>query len=156
MILFGGWTNNWLGDTYSLKVSMITGPPYAIYNITPNMGPLTGKTKVRIDGDGFKDSNNIIVRFDSHSKATSPEVQGVYISETQIECETPSFADIGVKSSVVTISINKGDYTITSSKFTFYYNTKADECIAYGPGLLTENCPDHETIFCIQARNSKG
>jgi len=82
LILFGGWSNNWLGDTYSLKVSMITGPPYAIYNITPNMGPLTGKTKVLIDGDGFKDTNNIIVRFDSHSKATSPEVQGVFISET--------------------------------------------------------------------------
>jgi dynein heavy chain len=54
-----------------------------------------------------------------------------------------------VKSSVVTISINKGDYTITSSKFTFYYNTAASECIAYGPGLLNENCPEVETIFCI-------
>jgi len=49
----------------------------------------------------------------------------------------------------VTISINKGDYTITSSKFTYYLNTKSSECIAYGPGLLKENCADAETIFCI-------
>jgi dynein heavy chain len=32
---------------------MITGPPYTIYNIEPAMGPLTGKTKVSIKGDGF-------------------------------------------------------------------------------------------------------
>jgi len=74
LILFGGWANNWLGETYSLRVSMITGPPYAIYNITPGMGPLTGKTKVLIDGDGFKDSNNIMVRFDPSGKGPAPEV----------------------------------------------------------------------------------
>jgi len=56
----------------------------------------------------------------------------------------------------VTISINKGDYTITKSTFTYYLNTRADQCIAYGPGLLNENCPDVDTVIMIQARNNKG
>jgi len=56
IIMFGGWSNAWMGDMYSLNVSSIVGPPYAIYTIKPALGPLTGKTKVIITGDGFKDS----------------------------------------------------------------------------------------------------
>lgn len=43
-----------LGDIYELNISKITGPEYAIYNIEPNLGPLTGKTKCTITGEGFK------------------------------------------------------------------------------------------------------
>lgn len=46
LIIFGGWSNNWLDDMWSLNVSTVTGPPYAIFSIKPNLGPLTGKTKV--------------------------------------------------------------------------------------------------------------
>lgn len=46
IIIFGGWCNNWMNDIWSLNVSTITGPPYAIFGIKPNLGPLTGKTKV--------------------------------------------------------------------------------------------------------------
>lgn len=56
VIIFGGWANNWLNDLWALNVSTITGPPYAIFNLKPSLGPLTGKTKVFIDGDGFKDT----------------------------------------------------------------------------------------------------
>ena len=52
---------------WSLNVSTITGPPYAIFDIEPKLGPLTGKTKVTIKGDGFSDSQNIVVRF-MHTK----------------------------------------------------------------------------------------
>jgi len=61
---------------HSLKVNMITGPPYAIYSIEPNMGPLTGKTRVKITGDGFRDSS-ITVRFDAGYKS-SPEVSAIF------------------------------------------------------------------------------
>ena len=54
LIVFGGWSNNWLDDMYSLNVSTVTGPPYAIFSIIPSLGPLTGKTKVQIIGEGFK------------------------------------------------------------------------------------------------------
>lgn len=63
LIIFGGWANNWLTDMVALNVSSITGPPYAIYSIRPSLGPLTGKTKVIIIGEGFRDTPNIQVQF---------------------------------------------------------------------------------------------
>jgi len=88
---------------YALKVNMITGPPYAIYTLEPKMGPLTGKTKIRITGDGFRETS-IIVRFDAGYK-TNPEVAGTFIDEKTIECETPSFENVGLpKDAIVTIS----------------------------------------------------
>jgi len=41
---------------WSLNVSMIVGPPYAIYSLKPSLGPLTGHSRIQIAGDGFKDS----------------------------------------------------------------------------------------------------
>lgn len=52
-----------MDDMWSLNVSTITGPPYAIFNIKPSLGPLTGKTKVSIKGEGFRHNQNITVRF---------------------------------------------------------------------------------------------
>ena len=52
-----------LNDLYELNVSAITGPEYAIYNITPNLGPLTGNTNCKIQGEGFKSTSTFYVRF---------------------------------------------------------------------------------------------
>lgn len=134
---------------------MITGPPYAIYSIKPALGPLTGKTHVKILGDGFKDSSSIMVRFDS-GKANSPEVAGNFLSEKEIWCETPNFETIGPKVSKVTLVMGKSDYTITSSNFSYFLNTKAEACICYGPGVLSENLVGAETVIVIQARNTDG
>ncbi len=46
--------------------------------------------------------------------------------------------------------------TITSAEFTYYLNTKADQTIAFGPGLLEENFVDADAMFIIQSRNSEG
>ena len=43
--------------------------------------------------------------------------------------------------------------TITKSDFTYFLNTKADQTIAYGPGLLHENAVGVDTMFLIQSRN---
>lgn len=56
IMVHGGWKNDWMNDIWSLNVSTITGPPYAIFDMQPKLGPLTGKTKVSIFGDGFTDS----------------------------------------------------------------------------------------------------
>lgn len=63
VIIYGGWANNWLDDMWSLNVSTITGPPYAIFDIKPCLGPLTGKTNIVLLGEGFKQSTNIVVKF---------------------------------------------------------------------------------------------
>ena len=57
LLLFGGWSNGWLNDMYSLNVSKITGPPYAVVDIVPALGQLSGNVPVTIKGVGFKDAN---------------------------------------------------------------------------------------------------
>lgn len=54
----------------------------------------------------------------------------------------------------VVVSINKGDYTITETEFQYYLNTDGSKCIAYGPGLLTNNAINEPTVFVIQAINT--
>lgn len=142
---------------WSLNVSTITGPPYAIFKIMPNLGPLTGRTKVQILGEGFKQSQNISIKFQSSGKAQA-EVQGTFVSEQELACDTPSFENFGPKKVTVTVSINKGDYTITSSEYSYFLNTKAEKTLAYGPGLLSgefKNAVGEETCFIIQARDGE-
>ena len=58
LIVFGGWANEWLDDAHGLNVSSIVGPPYAITEIIPNLGQLTGGTPLIIRGVGFKDTGH--------------------------------------------------------------------------------------------------
>lgn len=63
LIIFGGWSNDFKNDVYQLSVGAITGPEYAVYKITPNMGPLSGNTKCIIEGEGFKSTSSFYVKF---------------------------------------------------------------------------------------------
>jgi len=154
LVIFGGWANNWLQDMVALNVSSITGPSYAIYAMKPSLGPLTGKTRVVITGEGFKDTHNIAVKFDCGKG--QPEAPGNFISATEIWCETPSFEQYGPRQAEITLKIGAGDYTITSSNFVYFLNTDSENTIAYGPGLLKQNAVGHKTVFAVQARNTKG
>jgi hypothetical protein len=96
LLVFGGWNNGWLNDLYALNVSKIVGPLYAITDIVPNLGQLSGNVQVSIKGVGFTDSNIKVIftcgknPVDSLSK-TSLEVTGTYVSDTEISCITPSY-----------------------------------------------------------------
>ena len=151
LILFGGWNNKWLGDVYCIPVGIITGPPYAIFDMKPKLGPYTGNTKVKITGVGFVNSANIVVRF-TWGKV-SQDAEGIYVSDTEITCKTPSFELIGPKEVEVMLAIDRGDFTITKTKFSYFLNTKAERTLAYGPGLQCENPVGVKTSFFIQARN---
>jgi dynein heavy chain len=151
LIIFGGWANTFSNDMYQLNVSSITGPEYAIYSIEPKLGPLTGSTKCRIFGEGFKSTQTFYVRFTSGK--ISQDVQGTFVNEREITCETPNFEQAGPKEADVRIWTDRGDLTITSCSFSYYLNTKADKTIAFGPGLLKDNLVGSVTKFYIQARN---
>jgi dynein heavy chain len=135
LILFGGWKNEWLDDLWSLNVSTIVGPSYAITECVPNLGQLSGGTNVMIKGVGFKDAT-ITVRFICGKQYV--EAPGVYISETELSCLTPSFEHIGPKDAEVRLFMQGGDLTTTLSQFAFFMNTRAFICLAYGPGLLED------------------
>ena len=138
---------------WMIPVGSITGPPYAIESIKPKVGPLTGKTKLSIYGAGFKETyGQITVRFFG-GKAPIDTV-GVFKDENLIECETPPFDQ--PKKCEIRVSCGKYDMTITSAEFTYFLNTKADQTICFGPGLLEDNHVDAEAMFFIQARNAEG
>ena len=161
LLVFGGWNNGWLNDLYALNVSKIVGPIYAITDIVPNLGQLSGTVQVSIKGVGFTDSNIKVIftcgknAVDSLSK-NSLEVTGTYVSETEISCITPSYEQFGPKDSIVQLSIAGGDFTTTWCSFSYFMNTRAYKSLAYGPGLLQEGAINTPAEFIIQARNDLG
>jgi dynein heavy chain len=151
LVIFGGWANEWLDDVQALNVSSIVGPPYAITEIIPNLGQLTGGNTITVKGVGFKDTSEIKVRF-SVGKMFQ-EVNGSYVNDNELTCITPNFETIGPKESEVRMNIQGGDYTNTFCTFNFFMNTREYKCLAYGPGLLEGGACGAPTEFIIQARN---
>ncbi|PHJ17432.1 dynein heavy chain family protein, partial [Cystoisospora suis] len=155
LILFGGWVDDWLDDVWSLNVSSIVGPPYAVTSITPKLGPVTGNTKVLLNGAGFTDSGVITVRFQTPDQHV--DVPADFISPTQISaCTANVKATLGSKTCEVRVKIGAKDFTTTWTPFTYYNNTEAKQCLAYGPGLLPDGSIATPTMFIIQARNGLG
>lgn len=52
---------SWLDDLYTLDVGRIVGPPYAILDIEPKIGPITGGTSVIIYGMDFINTPGLFV-----------------------------------------------------------------------------------------------
>lgn len=71
-------------DLFQLNISAITGPEYAIYSISPKLGPLTGNTPCTIRGEGFKSTSAFYVRFSSGSY--KEDVPATYVNERQLQC----------------------------------------------------------------------
>ena len=106
LLIFGGWNNGWLNDMFALSVNKIVGPSYAITEIDPPLGQLTGGVPINIKGVGFKDQT-IKVYFtvgqspvDASGKMTL-ESAGTFISETEVTCMTPNFEQFGPKECTV-------------------------------------------------------
>jgi dynein heavy chain, axonemal len=96
LCIFGGWSNGWLNDMWTLNVSKIVGPSYAITEIDPPLGQLSGGDTVTIRGQGFREQNCIV--YFTCGKTPTPEptkmaIQrpGTFVNETTITCETPDF-----------------------------------------------------------------
>lgn len=161
LLVFGGWSNGWLNDLHSLNVGKITGPPYALTEIIPNLGQLSGNVPVVIKGVGFKDANIKIIFTCGKTPVDAPsklsiEVPGTFISETEVSCITPSYEQFGPKDAIVQLSLQGGDLTTTWAPFTYFMNTRAYKSLAYGPGLLHECALATPVEFIIQARNDLG
>jgi hypothetical protein len=97
LVIFGGWNNGWFNDLYSLNVSKIVGPAYAITSSEPNLGQLTGKSSIRITGQGFKDLIPKVLftvggkPVDTPGKLTYEAVAS-FTSEFEMTCETPDLS----------------------------------------------------------------
>ena len=159
LVIYGGWNNCWFDDIYSLNVGKIVGPSYAITHTEPQLGQVSGGTKLVIQGQGFKEPNIKVmftvgnVPVDSVSARVTREVTAEYVSDSEITCLAPNFEDFGAKECVMQISCANGDLTTTWIPFNFFLNTRAIKSLAYGPGLLKESVSGAEVEFVIQARN---
>jgi len=161
MLIFGGWNNGWLSDVYALHVNKIVGPSYAVTEIDPPLGQLTGGVPVNIKGVGFKDQT-IKVYFtvgrqpvDASGKMTL-ESTGTFISETEITCMTPNFEQFGPKECTVQLSILGNELTTTFAYYSYFLNTRAHKSLAFGPGLQKDQAIGEPVEFVIQARNDEG
>lgn len=161
LLIFGGWNNGWLNDLHALAVNKVVGPSYAITEIDPPLGQLTGGVPVNIKGQGFKDQS-IKVYFTVGKLATADptkftlDVAGTYVSETEMTAITPNFEQFGPKECTVQLSILGNELTTTYVHYNYFLNTRAYKSLCYGPGILKEQAVGEPVEFVIQARNDEG
>jgi dynein heavy chain len=153
LVVFGGWANKWLDDIYTLDVGNIVGPPYAIIDMSPNMGPVTGGTEVTIVGIDFINTTDVIVRFGSVRNYI--DVPGTILSQSKIVCVSPDFTRFPPEAIEVRVALNGDSFTTTYQRFTFFSVTNAMKSIMYGPGILNGCAIMEDVSFVIQARDDQ-
>jgi len=90
LIVYGGWADQWLDDIYTLDVGAVVGPPYAVTDIIPDMGPITGGTDIMIHGIDFVNTTDVVVRFGT--KRHFVDAMGVFISQIRLSCVSPDYS----------------------------------------------------------------
>ena len=155
LVLIGGWADQLYGDINVLDVAMIVGPPYAISSCEPIIGPVDGGTELIISGMGFQPDCDILVRFSFGKGESFGDASAEYISPTEVKVITPTFEEWGPKKVDVRLS-QKGDaMTTTKTAFQYFENTKADNCIVFGPGTFG-GAAAAPTSIVIQAVDGAG
>jgi dynein heavy chain len=153
LMIFGGWANHWFDQIYTLNVSSVVGPPYAIVHMTPKLGPITGGTDVLIEGIDFVNTPLVVVRFGG--KKGTIDVPGEYVSETHLKCKTPDFQRWGAGDVEVRVSLKGDSFTTTHERYSFFAVSDATKCLAFGPGVLVGQAVGDTTMFVIQARDTQ-
>lgn len=154
MLLHGGWANRWRADGAVLDVGSVVGPPYAVTAVEPANGPITGGQRLLVRGIEFYASASVLVRFSG--RRGSEEVEGKFLSASEVECSTPDFELYGAGEVDVRVSIGGDTYTTTFCRYTFFSVTHADSTLVYGPGVLAGGLAGHRVEFIIEARDVKG
>lgn len=159
LVVFGGWNNGWMNDLYTLDVSKIVGPSYAITSIDPPLGQISGGVEILLKGVGFTGAN-IVVYFTPGNQLSmnvsklALNVPGVFVSENEIKAVTPDFSVFGDKrEAVVQMTIGGDDLTTTFVDYHFFLDTMPDKTLCYGPGVLQRMSTKEPVEFIIQARN---
>ena len=96
-----------------------------ISSLRPASGPFNGGTKISVFGSNFVDSLNLFCKL-TFEDDTAIDVEGRFVSSTQIECESPLVrsTDGGQKSATLKATNNGIDY-FGSTSFTFLYTPNA-------------------------------
>jgi dynein heavy chain, axonemal len=147
IVLFGGWSNRWLGDMWRLNAAAIVGPPYACVGVQPVSGPVFGATEMEIKGLRFQEGP-VQVKFSTGKNEAIAE--GSFVSPTTIKALTPNFETFGPQQVDVVLQISGEGWTVQKQTFTYFANSAGRNCLAYGPGLLANGVYGIEMPFVIQ------
>ena len=168
LLLIGGWANRPMTDSWSLPVSQMIGPPYAVLSADPCFGPLTGAQPLRLLGLGFAPGATAIARFSSRGATAVDrfvDATGIVSADgTAIDVMTPCADALGSGPVDVRVAFRGSPLTITSTRYTFFAVTTAARCVAFGPALLaaTDSAallplqPCVPAAFLIQAGDANG
>ena len=151
LLVFGGWSTEWHQDLYTLDVGNIVGPPYAITDMSPQMGPITGGTEISVIGIDFINTTDVVIRFGNSKQGV--DVPGTFVSQTKIICTSPDFTKFPTGVVDVRVALDGDSFTTTYQRFSFFSVTSAPACIMFGPGLLSGCAVNEEVSFVIQARD---
>jgi dynein heavy chain, axonemal len=151
IVMFGGWSSRWLGDTWRLHASAVIGPPYACTGVSPATGPVFGSTQIEISGLRFHEGT-ISVKFTAGKNEALAE--GTFVNNTIIRVATPNFEAYGPQQVSVVVQISGEGWTVQKQTFTYFANTAGRNCLAYGPGVLSSGVAGVEMPFLIQVRTT--
>jgi hypothetical protein len=156
MVVYGGFSNEWLDDMWALDVSQIVGPSYSIERIEPARGPISGKIPVIVYGKGFHEGPRkwrLLFKVGNKWEEAS-EVSR--ISNTELEVLTPNFRKYGPRTVEVYIKEGEDLVSVTKTQFSFFVDTMCEKSCAYGPGIHNVQNAGEDTIFIINARDEDG
>ena len=84
------------------------------------------------------------------------DASGQFISPTEIKVVTPDFEEFGPKKVDVRLAIKGDALTTTKTSYQFFENTKADNCVVYGPGTNPVCAVNAPVAIVIQAVDGAG
>jgi len=156
LIMFGGWSNRWLGDLWICKVRDVVGPPYSIHNIDPKIGAVTGATECIVHGMGFLGSKGDASMSVACAKGAM-EVLGTVTSDTSLTFITPDYTQFGSAQDVqCRLKIGPGGLTNTAVELKLFEVTSPDESIVFGPGVIDGCAAGDPVSIVIQAKDKYG
>ena len=144
------------GSTYSNNCCCVHTPRAADEGICPEGGPVFGATDVTVSGLRFRPGARAQVRFVCADRPRAEAtVDAEVVDAGTLRCKTPNFEAFGAGGVDVHVSLDGEGWTVNKLRFTYFANTAARHCLAFGPGLLPEAGGAGLPLpFIIQARDT--
>lgn len=116
------------------------------------MGPVFGETEITITGLRFK-GGKVQVKFGTTEK-NEIVVDAEFVDAETIRCKTPNYEQFGAMPVDVRVAINGEGWTVNKIRYSYFANTAAYNCLAFGPGLLQKGLFGVQISFLVQARDT--
>lgn len=94
--------------------------PPVVYDLWPREGPVQGGTEVIVTGANFLNTTTLKCKFGPSNKMI---VKGIYLSETEVLCPSPSYPTPGIVDLTVSIELDKYSSPL---KYWYYDNPEIE------------------------------